>query len=146
MSADGKGVAACFRREIVSTNDAVEAACVDLRAFLNDAGLETDAFGIELVARELLVNAVKHGNEFHAARRASMRFAIGRRWLTLRVADQGKGFDWRAQRRKQSAGVTATHGRGLLIGANYGSRLSFNQAGNEVTVWFEKHAESRRTQ
>ena len=66
-----------FRREIVSTNDAVEAACVELRDFLTDAGLGTDAFGIELVARELLVNAVKHGNEFHAARRARIELAVG---------------------------------------------------------------------
>ena len=99
MTAGGQGVAACFRREIVSTTDAVETACVELRAFLNDAGLGTEAFGIELVARELLVNAVKHGNGFHAERRARMRLAVGRRWLTLRVTDEGKGFDWRAQRR-----------------------------------------------
>ena len=110
------------------------------------AGLGPDAFRIELVARELLVNAVKHGNQFHADRRARMQLAVGRRWVTLHVSDEGKGFDWRAQRRRQSAGVTDTHGRGLLIGANYGSRLRFNQAGNEVTVWFEKHAEPRRTQ
>ena len=145
MSGAVPGRADRFRLEIPSTTAAADAACLQLREFLQASGFRPEVFGIELVAREFLVNAVKHGNRLDPVRRASIELRVGRRWMVLQVTDEGKGFDWRAARRRQSAGVTATHGRGLLIGAHYGRRLRFNQAGNEVTVWFEKPVETGRT-
>jgi len=129
-----------FQREIPSVPDAVDGVCRDLRTFLATSEVSAAGFGIELVARELLNNAVLHGNRLRAEKRAVLELRIGRRWIALRVADTGQGFDWRSARRQSHAALDATHGRGLIIAGEYGAAVSFNQAGNSVTVRFEKPA------
>ena len=131
---------AAFQRAIPSAPDAVDGACRDLRAYLSTSGVSDAGFGIELVARELLNNAVLHGNRLRAEERAVLELRIGRRWITLRVADTGQGFDWRSARRRTHAALEATHGRGLIIAGEYGAGVRFNQAGNSVTVRFAKPA------
>ena len=135
----GRGPGA-FERAIPSVPDAVDGVCRDLRAFLSTSEVSAAGFGIELVARELLNNAVLHGNRLRAEKRAVLELRIGRRWITLRVADTGLGFDWRSARRRTRAARHATHGRGLIIAGEYGAGVTFNQAGNSVTVRFEKPA------
>jgi anti-sigma regulatory factor (Ser/Thr protein kinase) len=133
--------AGTFRRAIPSVPDAVDGACRALRAFLSTSAVSAASFGVELVARELLNNAVLHGNRSRADKRVSIGLCIGRRWITLRVDDDGPGFDWRRASRCAHAAPEKTCGRGLIIAGRYGAGVRFNRAGNSVTVRFEKPAE-----
>ena len=134
-----------FHRTIPSDKDAVDRACLELRGFLAESEAARAGFAIELVARELLVNAVLHGNRLQREKQALVDLRIGSRWVTLRVGDKGEGFDWRKQRSRRAPSSDATHGRGLIIAGEYGARITFNRAGNSVTVWFQKPAARERS-
>ena len=48
---------------------------------------------VGLALRESVINAIKHGNKNDAAKRVVVEFAKERAALTVRVRDQGEGFD-----------------------------------------------------
>lgn len=112
--------------------------------------------------RELVVNAVEHGNleisfdektellasgEWQAdiERRLGMielrdRFATVELRLagdayTIDIVDQGKGFDWRTYLDPETAPSALLHGRGmsLAIGAGFSS-VEYRGAGNEIAI------------
>ena len=130
---------------IPSRLEAVDAACLELRAFMTANGLAADTFAVELVSRECLNNTVLHGNQNQADKTATMSLSLGRRWLRLQIADQGVGFNWR-QACRTAADPTASTGRGLAISMLYADRVEFNQRGNQVTLWFDNSSTAKRHQ
>ena len=91
------------------------------------------AFAAELVRREVLVNAVEHGTRDNPDRTISCALRLRGNSLTIAVADQGPGFDWRAARGRQCE-IWRASGRGLEILARYATRIRFNDKGNAVTI------------
>lgn len=117
---------------------------------------------LSLALRELVLNAVEHGNlrltyeeKTHALetgtmdqllRERSQQPELGRRRVTVsasrvphrllfRVADEGGGFDWRVLPDvNDTSHLLATHGRGILLARLSVDRLTFSAPGNEVTV------------
>lgn len=115
---------------------------------------------LSLALRELLLNAMEHGNlgityaEKSAAleedtydalldqraRRCAervVRVTARRRQdgLRLTVRDEGQGFDWQDLLDPLSPGLElADHGRGILLARMAVDDLTYNEAGNEVTV------------
>jgi anti-sigma regulatory factor (Ser/Thr protein kinase) len=113
---------------------------------------------------ELLNNAIEHGNleidyqEKHQAlsgsyfyrlaidkaktepwvsRKVSIECGIDSQtgWITYRICDEGKGFDWRNMPDPlDSEGIQARHGRGVLMARHSFDELEYNEKGNEVTV------------
>ncbi|MBN2644461.1 MAG: ATP-binding protein [Desulfuromonadaceae bacterium] len=116
--------------------EAVDGVCAAATAGLKERGLDGLCFAVELVMRELLNNAILHGNRLQANKTVGLNLAIGRRWLKVRVEDQGAGFDWR-RRQRQPPEETAVSGRGLAIARGYGERLRFGDQGRRVEVWFD---------
>lgn len=120
--------------------------------------------GIKTCLREVLVNAIEHGNlevsfeeksriileqdymEFLLERQKDPRFAerrvfvdylINRRAFVLRVTDEGKGFDHRAFMARAAADdamLMLEHGRGLTMTRNAFDEMLFNEKGNQVTL------------
>lgn len=112
--------------------------------------------------RELVVNAVEHGNleisfdektellasgEWQAEieRRLGMmelrdRFATVELRLdgdsyTIEIIDQGKGFDWNAFLDPETAPAALLHGRGMSLAMDAGfSAVEYRGAGNEVAI------------
>jgi serine/threonine-protein kinase RsbW len=78
-------------------------ACVDLvqvagEYLARDAGFDEESVhSIDLAIRESVLNAVTHGNHNDAAKRVFIEFESDRSGaapvLTIRVRDQGQGFD-----------------------------------------------------
>ncbi len=95
------------------------------------------AFTVELLLREFLNNAIIHGNASDAGKQVRVEVRVGKKWIVLRIADEGPGFDWRAMRRSPPD-ENATSGRGLAIGTHYAKRMRFNREGNQVTLWIRK--------
>lgn len=122
---------------------------------------QRDRFHVALM--ELLVNAVEHGNcgitydeksaylEEHddsldlirerirdpdvAARRVYLSYRIAPEETVVTIRDDGDGFDWRAYRAATGEqGLEEMHGRGILMARAYIDDLSYNDAGNEVTL------------
>jgi len=124
-------------RQLSSDPAAVEPLCLDLAQLLQQHGLTHHLFGIELVARELLNNAIFHGNRRSPDKRVDFGLRIGRRWICMTIGDQGPGYKWR-QLRRTLADSEATSGRGIAIARLYGQKVRFGDNGRRVEVWFEK--------
>ena len=125
-------------RTLEPTLDAVEQLCVDVRRRLKEQASPADWYGVELLLREALTNAVVHGTP-KAARGGTdapvvrCDVAVGIRAARLVVSDDGPGFDWRRTLERPTL-ETATCGRGLKIYEMYADRVSFNEAGNRVVL------------
>ena len=117
---------------------------------------------LSVALRELLINAIEHGNlgltyeeKTHALELGTLRQLVDDRranpersalrttvWmqrsgddLRIRIRDQGLGFDWRRlPDPTDPANILADHGRGVLLAALAVDELTYNEAGNEVTV------------
>ncbi|MBF0292996.1 MAG: ATP-binding protein [Nitrospinae bacterium] len=117
---------------------------------------------IELALDEALTNAIFHGNleipsnlkerDFnayyemafkrlqegpYADRRVEVAFSFDDDQAVFRIADQGRGFDWRPFLDEKSC-CDPPNGRGLKIMQALTSSVSFNETGNRVTLLFER--------
>lgn len=123
-----------LERDFPASLAELEGVCLELRGFLAGAVLtDRTRFGIELLAREALSNAVRHGCKADPELRVRMSCRLGRRALILKVADDGPGFDWRAML-DRPADEEACHGRGLALYRLYANRFLFNQRGNKLVL------------
>lgn len=127
----------CLRRAIPSRLEQVDRVCDELRTFLRERELEAMTFGIELVARECLNNAILHGNAGNRRKRVKLQLLCGRKWISVQVSDEGAGFNWR-KARGAGLNLAATSGRGLPILKHYADRIRFNRRGNQVTLWLNR--------
>jgi anti-sigma regulatory factor (Ser/Thr protein kinase) len=121
----------------------VDAVCGEIRSALMKNGMESVCFAVELTARECLNNAVSHGNAGDAARRVELELRSGRKWICLRVSDEGAGFNWRKRRMQSLPADNATFGRGLAIAAAYAERIRFNRKGNQITLWLSRQGKRK---
>ena len=119
------------------------------------------AGSLELTLDEALSNAIYHGNlevsshikteDFdkfyelarlrqtmlpYSDRKVTITFHYNRESLTVRLRDEGEGFDWKEFMADSSISDDLPHGRGLVLMQALSSRLEFNEAGNEVTLHF----------
>jgi serine/threonine-protein kinase RsbW len=54
---------------------------------------EETALWISMAVREAVINAIKHGNKEDRRKRVEIQYALAPDGLSIRVTDQGKGFD-----------------------------------------------------
>lgn len=130
--------AADLHRVIASRLEDVDVLCRDLRLLCQKRGWLAASFGLELVLRECLNNAILHGNRGDPSKRIEVRIADRSPWVRVQVTDQGTGFNWRATRGRSLPEGDETHGRGLPIMTRYARRVRFNPQGNQITLWFEQ--------
>ncbi len=121
-----------------STMAQIDEVCILVTRFLESRGeaLSPHFFAVNLVIREGLTNAVRHGNKTDPGKTVRFRMEIDdRKTIRVSIEDQGKGFDWQAAR---SAPLfeTADHGRGMLIMEAYFDRCCYNETGN--VLYLEK--------
>jgi serine/threonine-protein kinase RsbW len=132
-----------IRRDIPATLAAVEEFIADFRERAQALLDRKSFFGAELLLREALTNAVRHGSHEDPAKlvRCSLRIKGGR--LLIAVEDYGCGFDWRAAWDNHAA-LPDCSGRGVEILRKYASRVRYNNRGNAVAIvkrfFEEKHS------
>ena len=117
---------------------------------------------LRVALRELLINAIEHGNlgltyaqKSHALeegnlsrileerrrtpkmgrRRTTIRVIRRGTTLSVRIADEGHGFDWRGvPDPTEPSRLLASHGRGILLARTAVDELTYNERGNEVRL------------
>jgi len=124
--------------KLASNLNEIDRVCPLALDLLTRCGLQRFHFAIELVARELLNNAILHGNKQNPDKQVEFNLFVGRRWIRLQIADQGDGFNWR-QARRLPPDVLAESGRGMAIARVYGQRVHFGAGGRKIEVWFDQH-------
>ena len=129
-----------LKYQLPSDPAAVEPLCLELAALFNRHGLSGRLFAVELVAREMLNNAILHGNRQSPNKQVGFCLTIGRRWIRMTISDQGPGYDWR-QLQRALADPEATCGRGITIARLYAHKVRFGDQGRRIEVWFDKYSE-----
>lgn len=122
------------------------------------------AFGVKLCLREIIINAIEHGNlridyteksrvqregtyiEFLRARQhapetrdktITVEYSLDSKRAWFRITDMGAGFDHRAMRKRTAAQINQSgqsHGRGILFARNEFDVVRYNEIGNSVLL------------
>jgi len=166
----GAFVEARERYDIESSLQAADEVCRRASAGLARYLPEADAGFLAICLREIVVNAVEHGNleisfeektasqrdgtyhellrrrRLHPAyrqRRIAVEYSISAVRATFRVTDEGKGFDTSAWVKAEEidAGLLE-HGRGIFMTRSGFDQVVYSDLGNQVTLvkWFQKPA------
>ena len=125
--------------ELASNLDEIDQVCLLAMSLLTKCNLQRFHFAVELVARELLNNAILHGNKQNPEKLVGFNLFVGRRWIRLQITDQGEGFNWR-QARRLPPDISAESGRGMAIARVYGQRVHFGDSGRRIEVWFDRNS------
>lgn len=119
-----------------STLANIDRICGEVSGFLSQdfEDLAEHFFAIDLVIREALTNAVRHGNDLDPAKKVKFLLKISqRKRIQIIVEDQGKGFDWQTAK-EFPPGDKDDHGRGLAIMTTYFSSCGYNRKGNRLIL------------
>lgn len=93
-------------------------------------------FRLEMAVREMLANAIEHGCETYEQEIEIELEATGSR-VKIAVEDPGKGFDCEKVNLNDMP-VLEEKGRGLAMINEAADEINFNEAGNRITVYFNK--------
>jgi anti-sigma regulatory factor (Ser/Thr protein kinase) len=91
-----------------------------------------EADGLLLVVRELLMNAIRHGNESIRARLALIRIARRGRLFEIQVDDEGEGFDYESLELGLPEDPQSLAKRGLVLVHELSEELAFERGGCRV--------------
>ena len=115
-----------------STLAHIDDACAAVSLFLESKGdrFVSHLFAVNLVMREGLTNAVRHGNKNDPDKQVGMDLDIeDKDVIRVKIVDQGEGFAWQAEK-KRPVSDQADHGRGLAIMKTYFDQCQYNATGN----------------
>jgi len=115
---------------LMSVLDAVVSQiCRDLK-FDSDT---TEQIGVAVI--EAGMNAVKHGNKFDINKRARIWFVLDDEKLSIRVEDEGEGFDPNAvDNPLEGENLFRDHGRGILMIRAYMDDVQWENKGTVLTM------------
>ena len=111
---------------------AIERSC----AFVMDFNLPTNP-DLKIVIRELLMNAMTHGNRHDPSKPVFFRMSYcGQNRFKIEVKDAGNGFDYqRLNFLVTEEDQNTRKKRGLVLVNSLAEGLFFSEAGNFVTVF-----------
>lgn len=115
-----------------STLENIDVICQKTSDFLRSKikGIESELFTINLVIREGLSNAIRHGNKNDPQKKVRFLLVINSSTsIQVQIEDQGSGFDWKKQQ-AQVLPEDEDHGRGIIIMDTYFTHYTYNEKGN----------------
>ena len=125
-------------RLMESTLDSVDSAEELALGLAERAGVdEDDLMKVGMAVRESMVNAVVHGNRYNANKKVRFSVASDAERFTVRVADEGEGFDWNSLPDPLAPeNLMKTSGRGIFLIRSFMDEVTFNpsQTGTEVKL------------
>ena len=114
----------------------IDRAGEETERFLEESGAGVSAFGVLLIMREALTNAVLYGSRHEEDSRVRYSLSLGAGTLTMEVEDDGDGFDWKS-RTAEVPDITSDSGRGIAIMTLYSSGFQYNEKGNRLAVFWQ---------
>lgn len=126
-------------RSLDSTLDSVDRAEELVLAIGQRAGFdEDDLMKIGMAVRESMVNAVVHGNRYNANKKVRFSVSHNSRSLTIRIADEGEGFDFENLPDPLAPeNLMRTSGRGIFLIRSFMDEFQMRHlepGGTEVTL------------
>ena len=101
------------------------------------------ALDLALAVREAFINAVKHGNRMDVRKKVEVVFESNGRQFSVRVRDQGAGFDWdHTSDPRAEENISRSTGRGIFFMRHFADHVSFMRLpGRGTEVLLEKRLE-----
>ncbi len=128
-SAEGKLILKSVLREV----SRVERVILDAAGSCGFGG--ADQFAIKLALEEALANAIKHGNAGDASKSVVVEYHIDPDQARISVQDEGSGFDPKCVPDcTLDENLEKPNGRGVMLMKTYMTDVSYNKAGNRVTL------------
>lgn len=115
-----------------ATLENIDTADDKLAEYLTDRKIPVDVFALRIILRESLLNAVTHGSDVNPEENVSFDLNIDNSRVTVKVNDNGSGFNWREHIYHDDN--LSEGGRGLAMMKIYSDNMEFNESGNEVTL------------
>lgn len=106
---------------------------------------DDDTFAVHLSMEEAIINAVKHGNRADCNKNVTIEYDITPEKICVTVTDEGGGFEpEKVDDPRSGENIYKTGGRGVLLIKSYMDSITYNQAGNSISMTKinSKHAKS----
>lgn len=120
---------------IAADLSAIDPLCSEMASWLTDLNLLEERFGLEILTREALNNAILHGCSQDPALQVHCEVETSKDGVSLIITDDGPGFDWHSALEKGMAPVEQDHGRGLTLYHFYADSIEYNESGNSVRLF-----------
>ncbi len=121
-----------------STMENIDSVAEEVKLLMGGKGLQKHSFGVRIVMREGLTNAVRHGNKNDPEKLVRFEINIKDNCLTMIIEDQGEGFNWKKVKDdccpEKEALIPLDHGRGVPIIDEYFDSYCYNEKGNILTL------------
>jgi len=125
-----------LERAIHGTDAEMNGLFLALKDRLADLPGRQRHFAVELVAREAIQNAIDYGCCHDSAKVAHVEFRLEGEVLSLRVEDEGPGFDPEATLTLEHSRESGSSGNGLSIIAAYADRYYYENGGRTFIAEF----------
>lgn len=104
---------------------------------------ESGFANLKLILREVLNNAVEHGNRLISKKSVTCNIEyLGSRRFKIVARDKGKGFSHRDISWEVPEDPGQVRNRGLTLVNSYSDEIKFNESGNQVTVFLSLSEET----
>ena len=130
-----KAAQIAYTRTFPSSLDEVNLQIGTLITHLDQILDHYNRFELDLIMREVLNNAVIHGNRQNPVRKVGFSLELDQGQFKICVTDEGAGFDWTDQIQQDSVQEN-NHGRGFPILRTYCTSIAHNEKGNQITLTF----------
>ncbi len=122
----------CFSASLPSSTSAVSQVLEAISCFARRCG-STGAWGLIIVSRELLMNAIVHGNRSDPRKEARILIlSLGPDIYDIVVRDEGAGFDYSVVRDAMGVCPAARQGSGYVLIEELADELEFAVKGSSV--------------
>lgn len=102
----------------------------------------TDLFRTQLAYEEAIVNAIRHGNRSDPEKSVKVEMACGPDRVEIQITDEGDGFDpSQVPDPREEELLEVPGGRGVLLIHEIMNHVSYNDAGNQITMVKERTEE-----
>ena len=121
----------CFESDLLKIKDASTEAI----KFISDNNPDinkNDIYDIKLAMNETLANAVLHGNKKDKDKNVYLQLQVNKNAVTVKIADEGQGFDHMNHMAKYDLNHLGENGRGIKLVCSLMDSVAFNFLGNEV--------------
>lgn len=96
---------------------------------------ESDIFDIRLSLEEVLINAIRYGNESNEKLSVVIDLTLDGKKVIVTVKDQGRGFDYiHLPDPTREENLLKGRGRGVFLIKHLMDGVEFNKKGNHVTM------------
>jgi serine/threonine-protein kinase RsbW len=116
--------------------ESIDEAVLTATNFANDIGFGEDAaFPIDLAMREVVANAIKHGNKFDETKNVEITLEENNEGFEITVRDFGEGFAVEnVPDPTNPENLLKSNGRGILFMNNFMDKVEWFQADNGGTI------------